>query len=233
MMNTVYGLNKSFTKRIFLGLELGAEGVAEVVIRLTGNDHVGVRFTLAAWKNFETGSVHINKFFAAGRNNGEMLDQKIVGCGFNVRFTISHKDKAIEVEEDARKNIDTSTKKFRRSVTMKSGTFDNLKRHMPCILAKIRYLESILESWNICMIEICKAAELKFMETREKFDYPDGNLMTNPQFGDEQLRGLLELLREKEAPELSIDEIRCIYNEVVYLTFVSNNFCIEIPLEAR
>ena len=79
MMNTVYGLNKSFTKRIFLGLELDAEGVAEVVIRLTGNDHVGVRFSPGGWKNFETSFGHIDKFFSAGRYNGEMLDQKIVG----------------------------------------------------------------------------------------------------------------------------------------------------------
>ena len=109
MMNAVYGLNKSFTKRVFLGLKLGMKGTAEVVIRLTGNDHVGISFSSAWWKNFETSFAHIDKFFASGRNNGEMLDQKIVGCGFTVRFTI---DKAIEVEEDTKKSTDTSLKKF-------------------------------------------------------------------------------------------------------------------------
>lgn len=233
MMNTVYGLNKSFTKRVFLGLEIGLEGVAEVVIRLTGVDHVGVRFSPSAWKNFETSFVHIDKFFSTGRYNTDMLDQKIVGSGFSVRFTISHKDKAIEVEEDIKKPSDISVKKFKRSVVMKSATFDILKRYSSCIWAKIKHLESILDSWNICMIEIFKQAELKFIESKQGFEHPDGNLMSDPRFGDEQLRKLLELLREKDALELSMDEIRSIYNEVVYLNFLCNNFCQEIPAEAR
>ena len=58
--------------------------------------------------------------------------------------------------------------------------------------------------------------------------YP--SIMSNPQFGDDRLRGLLELLQENE---LTVEEIRCIYNEIVYLQFVCSNFCIEIPQEAR
>lgn len=233
LMNTVYGLNKSFTKRVFLGLEIGLEGVAEVAIRLTGTDYVGVRFSPSAWKNFETSFAHIDKFFSTKRYNTEMLDQRIVGSGFSVRFTISHKDKAIEIEEDDRKLSDTSVKKFKRSVVMKAATFEVLKRYSSCIEAKLKHLESILESWNICMIEIFKQAELKFVETHQGFEYPDGNLMSDPKFGDEQFRQLIELLREKDAPELSMDEIRSIYHEIVYLNFLCNNFCIEIPKEVR
>lgn len=233
MMNTVYGLNKSFSKRVFVGLEIGLEGVAEIVIRLTGSDYVGVRFSPGAWKNFETSFVHVDKFFSTGRYNTDMLDQKIVGSGFSIRFTISHKDKAIEVEEDIKKTCDGAVKKFKRSIVMKSATFGVLKRYSSCISAKIKHLESILDSWNICMIEIFKQAELKFVETQQGFEHPDGNLMSDPKFGDEEFRKLLELLRERDASELSIDEIRSIYHEIVYLTFLCNNFCIEVPAEHR
>lgn len=37
-----YGLNKSFSKRIYMGLEINGEGEAEIRIRLVGADFSGI-----------------------------------------------------------------------------------------------------------------------------------------------------------------------------------------------
>ena len=69
MTPALYGLNKSFSKRIYLGFEIDYDGLAKITIRLTGLDFVGVRFNAPAWKSFVSGFAIISKFFATGRKN--------------------------------------------------------------------------------------------------------------------------------------------------------------------
>lgn len=233
MLSTLYGLNKSFSKKIFLGLEISDAGIAEIRVRIVGNDFIGVPFTSANWKHFVKSFNHISKFFSTGRDNKNMLDQKIVGSGFSVRFTISHRDKAIEIEEDEKKGSEPATKKFRRSIVMKSNTFDILDRYIPIISARISHLETILESWNACMIDVVRRAEVKFAETKKAFEYPDSVLMANPSLTEQDFEEISLLLKDRKLCPLSIAEIRVICQEVVHVTFNSNNYCIEIPPEEQ
>ena len=99
MLSTLYGLSKTFSKKVFIGLEIGPDGLGEISVRLTGNDFVGVKFSRQGWANFESSFDLMRKFFATSRENTEMLDQRIMSSGFSDRFTISHHDKAVEIEE--------------------------------------------------------------------------------------------------------------------------------------
>ena len=100
-----------------MGLELSQEGDAELEVRLIGADFVGIRFNLLTLANFMSTFEVISKFFASGSNDRSMLDQKLVGCGYTIRFVISHKEKAIEIEED-----DPKMQKSKKKVSPKCYT---------------------------------------------------------------------------------------------------------------
>ena len=59
MLPTLYGLNKTFSKKVFVGLEIGPDGLRQVSIRLVGNDFVGILFSVQNWRNFESSFDHI------------------------------------------------------------------------------------------------------------------------------------------------------------------------------
>lgn len=135
MLSTLYGLSKSFSKKVYIGLEIGPDVLGAVIIRVVGNDFVGIKFSRQNWGHFESSFDYIRKFFATTRDTTDMLDQRMMGSGLSVRFTISHRDKAIEIEEvdvdDKLRGNDDSpppVKKFRQSVIMKASTFWTLQR---------------------------------------------------------------------------------------------------------
>lgn len=223
MLSTLYGLGKTFSKKVFIGLEIGSDGLGAVSIRLTGNDYVGIKFSHQSWGNFERSFDHIRKFFASGRDNSDMMDQRIMGSGFSVRFTIAHSDKAIEIEElfdDA--DSPPQIKKFRRSIVMKASTFWNLKRYTTCINTKIAHLLRILPSWNFIMQKIVSKSEEAAAKGENLFSDFDVNVLADPELLPSDFKEMVEQLRENDLPELSISEIDVIYNEIIYLKFVSN-----------
>lgn len=222
MLSTLYGLNRTFSKKVIVGLEIGPDGLGQVSIRLLGNDFVGIRFSIQNWRNFESSFDHIRRFFATSRDNTEMLDQRIMGTGFNVRFTISHHDKAIEIEEGEDCDSQPAAKKFRRSLIMKAATFWNLRRYTTCINAKILHLVMILPSWNYVEQKTVEKAEEIAAKGENLFTDFDTNVLADPEFLTSDFKRMLEELRENDLPELSIEEMDVIYNEVIYLKFVSD-----------
>ena len=123
----VYGLNKSYTKKITIGLEnkkLGGEFLP--VIRLSGNDFVGIPFTVSDWRLFEENFPGIEKFFET--EDGDMLDKKIPFSHFSIRLIMSYGDKAFELEgENSQTSDQPPTKQYRRSLIFNKVSFDRLK----------------------------------------------------------------------------------------------------------
>ena len=159
LFSTIYGLSKSFPKKIYMGLEVGQEGDADLEIRLIGADFVGIRFNSLTFSNFASTFEVISNFFASGNNDRAMLDQKIVGCGFHVRFVISHREKAVEIEEDDPKMPLKSKKRFRRSVILKENTFIMLKTYTPLLLARVEYYKQLAAIYNFVIGEVVKKSE--------------------------------------------------------------------------
>ena len=81
---TLYALNKSFTKKIIVGLEydesIGRFGdeYYKFVVRLLSNDFEGVAFLYNDWEEFKTSFDGIDKYF---RVDNSLKDQKIYGNG--------------------------------------------------------------------------------------------------------------------------------------------------------
>ena len=191
---TIYGLNKSFSKKIYMGLSVGQEGDVELELRIIGSDFNGVR--LSSFENFSSTFEIISRFFASGKNDRSMLDQKLVGCGFNVRFVISHKEKAIEIEEDVSSMPPKMRKKYRRNVILKETTFSMLEEDQPLLEARAAYYVKIAASYNFVMEAIVQKGE---ENAREKpFQRTDVPLNGDPDFGEDDFQRLFELVRENK-----------------------------------
>ena len=115
---TLYALNKSFTKKVIIGLEYDEiidaidDECYKPVIQLVANDFKGVAFSCDDWEDFKTSFNDVDKYFR-GLNN-DLKDQKIDGNGWTLKF-ITSQDKAIEIEEDRRPGVDR-IKRFRHSL---------------------------------------------------------------------------------------------------------------------
>lgn len=137
---TYYGLNKSFSKKVLIGLQKvdGNDELCPLVKILSSNDSIGICFNLNAWKDFQSTFSEISEFFQS-HNHGKM-DQKIVGYGFTIRFTTSHSEKSIEIEEEDENRGVPPIKRYRKSVVMKQVTFDGLYKIATLITLKMNEL---------------------------------------------------------------------------------------------
>ena len=147
---TLYPLNKSFTKKVIIGLEYDEtadkldDECYKPVVRLLSNDFEGVAFSCDDWEDFKTSFNDIDKYFR-GLDTG-LKDQKIYGNGWILKFTTSHQDKAIEIEEDRRPGVGR-IKRFRHSLIIKKVTFDCLQEFIvKCVDTRLKYLSSIASS---------------------------------------------------------------------------------------
>ena len=128
LLPMVYELNKSYTKKITIGLEnkkIGGEFLP--VVRLSADDFVGIPLTVSDWRLFEENFLIIEKFFET--EDGDMLDKKIPFSHFRIRLIISFGDKAFELveEENSQTSDQPPTKQYRRCLIFKKVTFDILK----------------------------------------------------------------------------------------------------------
>ena len=88
LLRMVYGLNKSYTKKITIGLEnkkIGGEFIP--VIRLSADDFIGIPLTASDWHLFEENFPVIEQFFETEEDN--MLDKKIPFSHFGIRLIMS------------------------------------------------------------------------------------------------------------------------------------------------
>ena len=166
LCSSLYGLNKSFSKKAMVGIEVTTKGELEVVVRLIGNDYAGVRFTPNQWKHFTDSLEDIDAYFKTYDKSG--VDSKIVGPGFIIRFTISFADKAIEIEElNGQESACPPVKKYKRSVVMKQSTYEGLKSATRCIRAKMENCGRMIEFADVVIRELGKKIRPKFEDMEE------------------------------------------------------------------
>lgn len=155
ILTAAYPLNKSATKQMLVGLEYDhyTDDVYKPVIRLTSKDFRGIAFSTDSWIQLKETFPDIYKYF---HEDTDFEDRRIYGDGWVVRFTHSHKERAVEIEERVRKVPSSSSSKcFKYSMTMKKVTFDWLHEYVyRAIDYRLRYLKSIARNVS------CVAAEL-------------------------------------------------------------------------
>ena len=94
LFSSIYGLNKTYTKKVLVGLEYDDEKrIFAPKVQLVGNDFIGIGFNPVEWRSLVNTFPHIDEYFRSYSTS--YTDQQIVGCSFILRFTTAHSDKAI------------------------------------------------------------------------------------------------------------------------------------------
>ena len=69
-------------------------------------------------------------------------------------------------------------------------------------------------------------------EGKKQLDRPDGILRGDPDFSDDDFQRIWnQIISDVDVPDISIEEVKIIYNEILHLRFNANNFCLSIPDE--
>ena len=166
LCSTVYGLNKSFSKKTMVGIDVTPEGEFEVVIRLIGSDYRGIRFTPAQWKSFTDSMKDIDNYFQTYDKSA--VDSKVIGLGFLIRFTISYGEKAIEIEENyEQESACPPMKKYKRNFVIKQTTYEGLKSSLRCIHAKMGNCGRMMGFAKIVVQELGKIIREKLESVEE------------------------------------------------------------------
>lgn len=143
--NTVFSLNKSYTKKLFVGLEYDTITKIDCkpIVKLIGNDFIGIKFNIESWQKFTQTFEDINKWFHNDPKH-KLLDTKISGNGWSMKFTTSFSQKALEVEEEIIHSSEDRAKKFKRSIVMTMVSFDHLQYFLQKnVDIQLKYLENI------------------------------------------------------------------------------------------
>ena len=90
ILSRVYSPNKSYTKKLVIGLEYNSiiDERCTPVLRLISNDFTGITFTYDGWQDLKKSFEDIANFFCGP--DITLKDQKIYGEGWILRFTESH-----------------------------------------------------------------------------------------------------------------------------------------------
>ena len=150
ILSRVYSLNKSYTKNLVIGLEYNSiiDERYTPVLRLISNDFTGITFNYDRWQDLKKSFEDIVNYFC-GRDS-TLKDQKVYGEGWILRFTESHQEKAVELEEDKKLGSAGYGKRFRHSILLKFGSFKSLYRYIQkCIDTQFEYLNSINRSVSV------------------------------------------------------------------------------------
>ena len=137
VLSTFYGLNKSFSKKIFVGFNLNeSKKKFSLEYRICGNDiNSGfISLNYSGWMNFKELFPRINDYLI---NRTENQDETLSFDNFTVRFTKSFWERAIEISSEEEKN---DGKKVKKSLVMKRVTFEILKNITPLIDDKFHAL---------------------------------------------------------------------------------------------
>lgn len=157
ILNTVFGLSKSFSKKVCVGLEPHEYAGVEMhrpVIRIVGKDFVGVQFTEKSWEDFKKAFTDMDEWLGTGDPKDTLKDQKIYGEGWSVHFTYTRNIRAVEIEEEHHES-GRLVKRFRHSVVMTGVSYENLRNHLvKCIDARVAYLSTIAYCVSRCMYAI-------------------------------------------------------------------------------
>lgn len=238
LLPALYGLNRSFTKKIIIGFEDREEEDSSFypATRLVGNDFTGISFNIEAWQRFQEHFDTVSRYLDGGYDNvNEMWDERIVTPDFSIFFTMSYGQKAIVIEkpeeelrdgqqEDKHNNQqkkESKKKKLYHCVVMQKVTFDNLKEICDCVNERLNYLEKITMCVNKCKDSLIKLLHTEIGKNGIKADiYTIKNIIkTKSNIIENQIR---EDLKPKY-PSFIEREFRIIFLELttIYQFYIS------------
>lgn len=212
LMSTVYSLNESFSRKVYMGFQIDLDGSPVAEIRICSSDFVGIRLTRRTWISFIR---YLSRF--SERESANVQPGSLSEVGLCLRF-VGRQSCYVEI-------IDIAND---RSVFLDYDCFHSLKKISPVVSARLDYLETVLCSFEFIMCRIVGQAERRFRETRENFR-KDSLLASDPKFTDIEFEELAEMLKGENLYRLTVQDIRIIYNEIVNLRYIANNFCQHLP----
>lgn len=124
VLSSFYGLNRSFSKKIFVGLDVDEfDTKFKLVYRICGNNiNTGfIDLNYLGWKELKNHFPKINDYF---QNRTFNQDEVINHEKFSIKFTKSFFDRAVEISYEE-KTYDG--KKSKISLVLKRVTFETLK----------------------------------------------------------------------------------------------------------
>lgn len=156
ILSTTYGLNKSFSKKVIVGLEEQTDGKFEPAIRVMNNCSYGITFKLNSWTKLNQEINQISAYFDSDCSQSEEWKNDVDINEYFIVFTTSHGAKAIvfdpKPEEDEEHPDDNSTKKLKLyspSIVMQKTSFDGLKNIIPCLNERFQQIDKLTESVNL------------------------------------------------------------------------------------
>ena len=129
----IYVLNKSWTKKIIVGLEYSDDGVnLEPGVRICGKDDQAIKINLDEWTLLKKIFTNIEQYFNGECDN--LRDSECHGSTWRLRFTFAHRDRAISIQE-VPKNIHQPfgllfTPQSQQTLVMKKVSFETLNEHV-------------------------------------------------------------------------------------------------------
>lgn len=139
---SVYGLNKSFTKKISIGLESKSLTEFRPVVRISGKDFDGIKFVIDDWKLLVTKLDTLESWFYGGSSE-KNKKKHFIECG---AVTISmvkiyDTDSILFEEQPELKDDDEPTsKRYRKTIMIQKNTFLNLVGVVPIINSRLEKL---------------------------------------------------------------------------------------------
>lgn len=222
LLSTFYGLNRSYTKKIFIGFDLNdTETEFEFVFRLCGNNFNSGYLALNhnGWKRLQTYFSKIDEYLQG--KNMKNSDQTFENEDFTIKLTRSYYDKAIEISSEEKK---PDNKKFKVSLVLKKVSFDTLKNLSQVIdtkfdqlNAKRTYLFLLKDKFINYITEKLNASEKNIIT---QINIKDIKLICN-EF-DEKVTENFKQELEQESPELesaSLNDSHLFLKELYALNF--------------
>lgn len=146
--NSIFGLKKSFSKKVFVELkwETIIAPVYRPIVRLIGNNFCGIKFPIESWQQFQLTFKDIEKLFYEDLQDN-LIDAKLSGDRWTIRFTRSHTKTSFEIEDV---QFTGAAKKFKRSLVLAKVSFNYLNNYLcKCVDLKQKSLKTINRSISI------------------------------------------------------------------------------------
>lgn len=131
IQTTILALNKSFTKKIVIGIEQGSDNELIPIIRILGKDFVGIKVTHNDWNTLKGLFPMIQSYFDDYQDDETKNWNKLECQEFNIFKVYMFNSYSIKFEEVKRQS--DKKDKFYQNVIMQKNSFEMLERLAPCI----------------------------------------------------------------------------------------------------
>lgn len=219
LLCSVYSLNSSQTKRVFIGLEYDdSTQLFLPKLRLTGRDSNDVAFTMEDWTELKSKFSDITLFYSS--YNRKIFGERINTGKHTVKMISYNNDRAIEISEAVDEVDGPQKKKYVPCMIYKFATFENLKKIIGAIDNKMYVLQNIADSLEKVIYEFVvylhdvlqkpHDAQLFMMEARMIET-------ANISLKDENVDKIKKILKDEYEYDISRNEISSLFYDLTCL----------------